>query len=108
MNRQSSKTNLTIEEIEKSIKISYPDLKLFYRKNLTGRHLVVQKTSLLGIGIWIKNDIIKINEVLPSIKMAFLMGAGAPLILSIVKMKHKNSWEEFKRNIERHISENYL
>lgn len=105
MEHLTSRTELSLEKIEQSLRSSFPESTIFYRKNLTGRYLIINESNFIGVGIWIKNDTIKMEEVIPSIKLTFLLGSGLPIILSI--MKNKKTWKHFKTSIQNHIIANF-
>ena len=107
MNHTITKQNVTLELIGQTLQKEFPDLKIFFRKNLTGRHLVVQQTGSIGIGVWIKKDTLKVQEIIPSTKMAMLMGSFGMLGIMIAKMTNRKAWTKFNDDINSFIRNNF-
>ena len=85
--------NITLEDIEANLKNDMPNLIFFFRKNLSGRHLIVKQSKTVGQGIYLKNNEIKIVPVIPSLKFALLLGMGAPLLV-LFKRKERKELQE--------------
>lgn len=87
MKIDTKQTGLTLEQIEAGLKAEFPECEYFYRKNLTGRHLVVQASAAIGLGIWMKDGTARIEHIIPSFKLALLLGAASSLLFLFNRQK---------------------
>jgi hypothetical protein len=99
MKLQTNKPDLTLEQVEAELKSGLPELTYFYRNNLSGRHLIIQQSSTVGLGVWVKEGQIKIEELIPSLKIAMLMGAGVGLLFLFNKQKRADLRERVTKSV---------
>src|SRR5436190_44906 len=99
MKHQTLNSNLTLEDIEKNMKDVFPDLKIFFRKSLAGKYLVLQKTALVGVGVRVKNNQISVTELIPSPAMAGLFASFGLLGIAIVRLVNRKLWKEFNESM---------
>src|SRR6185295_311882 len=107
MKYKTTKPNLILEDIEKSLMVSFPDVKIFYRKSLMGRYLVLQKTKIVGMGILLKGEQITVYELIPSRAMMGLVASFGLLGLAIVKLSSRKLWKQFNEEVNSHISKTF-
>lgn len=107
MKHQTLHSNATLEDIEKSMKGAFPDVKIFFRKGFTGRYLVVQKTALVGVGIRIKNEQISVTELIPSPAMAGLLASFGLLGIAFARLISRKTWKEFNESVNIHIAKTF-
>ncbi len=58
-----------LQHLEMALKRNLPDYKYHQKQNEKGRYLMVEKSGIIGLGIWYNNGKMNIESVIPSEKL---------------------------------------
>lgn len=63
-----------LQHIEVALKRDMPDYKYHQLQNEKGRYLMVEKSGLIGLGIWYNNGKMNVESVIPSPRLNKIFG----------------------------------
>jgi hypothetical protein len=63
-----------LQHIEMTLKRDMPDYRYSQEEDEKGRYLLVEKSGLIGLGIWYNNGKMNIESVIPSVRLNKMFG----------------------------------